>query len=467
MRHMGKTLLKGGAILSMDPAIGTLRQGDLLIEGQRIVDIQDVIDADDCEVFDASGMVVMPGLIDGHRHLWYAGIRGANMDSTLVDIGAAHWGQLGPAFTPDDVYAFTRAGIAECLDNGITTVFDWCHVINSPAHAEAAVKAHRSGGMRAVFGYGGSMLTKVQEMAGEGVASQWDHAAELARRGLDEDAGRLTLALALPGLDYASLEDTIRDVSTARELGLSMSFHVGGPEGAPPKESIRGMAEAGLLGPDMSFVHCCDTTVEEIELAVAAGAHLMTCPAGDTALGIGSSPTPRMRRHGVRPVFGTDSVLATSGDLFEGARVGLLLDRYEDALKTFAEGTPLGTHESQEGRMTARQALEAITSAAAACCWLDDEVGTLAPGKQADIILLRATDLNLWPLSNLESALLAGARGSNVDTVFVAGEVVKRGGTLVGVDVDAIRDDLVVARDRLYAACDFDDINPKLLKENA
>ncbi len=118
--------------------------------------------------------------------------------------------------------------------------------------------------------------------------------------------------------------------------------------------------------------------------------------------------------------------------------------------------------------MTAHQALEAITSAAAASCWLGDEVGTLAAGKQADIIiLLRATDLNLWPLSDLESALLAGARGGNVDTVFVAGEVVKRGGTLVGVDVDAIRDDLVVARDRLYAACDFDDVDPKLSTENA
>ncbi len=144
------------------------------------------------------------------------------------------------------------------------------------------------------------------------------HAAELARRGLDED-GRSTLALGLPGLDYASLEDTIRDVNTARELGLSMSFHVGDPTGGPPKEPIRGLAEAGLLGADMSFVHCCDTTVEEIELAVAAGAHLMSCPVSDTALGLGSTPTPRMRRHGAWPVFGTDAVLASSGDLFEGA----------------------------------------------------------------------------------------------------------------------------------------------------
>lgn len=307
------------------------------------------------------------------------------------------------------------------------------------------------------------MLTKVQEVAGEAGAGEWDHAAELARRVLHEDADRLTLALALPGLDYATLEDTIRDVSTARELGLSMSFHVGDPMGGPPREPIRGLADAGLLGPDMSFVHCCDTTVEEIELAVAAGAHLMTCPVSDTALGLGSTPTPRMRRHGARPVFSTDAVLAASGDLFEGARVGLLLDRYVDALTSSTE-TPAGT---DPGRMTARQALEAITSAAADCCWLDDEVGTLTPGKQADIILLRATDLNLWPLSNLESALLAGARGSNVDTVFVAGEVVKRGGTLVGVDVEAVRDDLVVARDRLYAACDFDDIDPQLAKEDA
>ena len=172
---------------------------------------------------------------------------------------------------------------------------------------------------------------------------------------------------------------------------------------------------------------------------------------------MGAAPSGRMRRHGLRPCFAADSVVATSGDLFEEARVGLLLDRYEDSLATYAAG---GAVETMTGRLTAREALDAVTTVAAGCCWLDAEVGSLSPGKQADLVLLRATDLNLWPLSNLESALVAGAHGGNVDTVLVAGRVVKRDGALVDVDTDGIRRELVQARDRLYAAAGFNDIVP-------
>lgn len=451
---MGKKLIKGGAILSMDSAIGTMRQGDILIDDARIVEVGRRIEAGDCEVFDATGMVVMPGLVDAHRHLWYAGIRGGNMDSTFNDIMSDQWGKLGPAFEPGDVYAFTRAGIADCLDNGVTTVFDWCHIINSPAHAEAAIAAHKSMGMRAVFGYGGSMLPGASVDA---ETSRWSHAEELLGREFGQAKDRLTMALALQGLDYSSLDDTTEDVATAREWGLPMSFHVGVPMGEAPKRSIRRLADAGLLGPDMSFAHCCDISDDEVRLAVSAGAHLLSCPGGDAAVGIGSTPTPRMRRNGARPCFCTDSVIATTGDLFEQARIGLLLDRYEDALATFAEGAPIA---SMEGRMTTHEALEAVTTTAAAGCWLDADVGSLTPGKQADVLLLRATDLNLWPMSNLEPALLAGAHGGNVDTVLVAGEVVKREGQLVGVDLDAVRADLTSARDRLYSASSFNDVVP-------
>jgi len=452
---MGRLLVKGGTVLSMDPDIGSLRQGDVLVEDGRIVVVAPAVEVEDCEVVDADGMVVMPSLVDAHRHLWYAGIRGGSMDAVLPDIVAAQWGKLGPAFTPGDVYAFTRAGIADCLDHGITTVFDWCHVINTPEHAEAAVEAHKNMPMRAVFGYGGSMDQKVREMEGAEVTNDWSHAATLLRREFTEQ--RLTMALALPGLDYASLETTTADVAEARHLGVPMSFHLGVPQGGPPKHSLRRMAEAGLLGPDMSFSHCCAVTDEEFEIAAAAGAKLMSCPVVDAATGMGAAPSGRMRRHGLRPCFAADSVVATSGDLFEEARVGLLLDRYEDSLATYAAG---GAVETMTGRLTAREALDAVTTVAAGCCWLDAEVGSLSPGKQADLVLLRATDLNLWPLSNLESALVAGAHGGNVDTVLVAGRVVKRDGALVDVDTDGIRRELVQARDRLYAAAGFNDIVP-------
>ncbi len=117
---MGRTPLRGGTVLSMDSAIGNLRIGDVLIDGTRIAEVGPQLGAEDCEVVDATGMVMMPGLVDGHRHLWYAGIRGSAVDAILPDIVEMQWGKLGPAFQPDDVYAFTRAGIADCLNNGVT-----------------------------------------------------------------------------------------------------------------------------------------------------------------------------------------------------------------------------------------------------------------------------------------------------------------------------------------------------------
>jgi 5-methylthioadenosine/S-adenosylhomocysteine deaminase len=454
---MPKILIKGGTILSLDPSVGDLREGDLLLEDGRIVDIGPLLDVADCDVIDAAGMVVMPGLIDAHRHLWYAGLRGSNMDGVFADMVAATWGKLGPAFTPADVYAFTRAGIAEALDNGITAVFDWCHVINTPEHAEAGVQAHKDMGMRAVFGYGASMTQKLEEFAGEFKGGSWDHAKRLRETEFASDDGRLTMALALQGLDFTTLEVTREDIAAARDIGVPMSFHVGVPMGPPPKQSIKRLSEAGLLGTDMSFAHCCDATDEEFELLAAVGGRGMSCPVIDAALGMGASPTSRMRANGVAPCFTADAVVATTGDMFEEARVGLLLDRYVHSTGIFAEGRQVPEHGS---RITAREALEGVTVAAANNCWLQDRVGSLAPGKRADVILLRATDLNLWPLSNVLGTVVSCAHGGNVDTVLVDGDIVKRGGELVGVDRAAIREDVIQARDRLYAAGGYNDIEP-------
>lgn len=454
---MSKTVIKSGTILSLDPSVGDLRKGDVLIEDGRIIDVGASIDVDGCEVIEAAGTVVMPGLIDAHRHLWYAGLRGSNMDGTLNDMMATAWGKLGPAFTPADVYAFTRMGIAEALDNGITTVFDWCHVINTPEHAEAGLQAHQDMGMRAVFGYGASMTQKLDEFAGKFAGSSWEHAKHLRDRELPSSGGRLTMALALQGLDFTTLEITREDVRVARDIGVPMSFHVGVPMGPPPKESIKGLFDAGLLGPDMSFAHCCDATDEEFRLLADVGGRGMSCPVIDAGLGMGASPTRRMRANGIAPCFTADAVVATSGDMFEEARVGLLLARDEDARATFAEGRAVVEHGD---RITAREGLESISLAAAKNCWLEESVGSLTPGKRADVILLRAGDLNLWPISNLVGTVMSCAHGGNVDTVLVDGAVVKRNGKLVGIDREAIRNGLIEARDRLYAAGGYDDIAP-------
>jgi 5-methylthioadenosine/S-adenosylhomocysteine deaminase len=456
-RDMTKTLFENGAILSMDPSVGDFRRGDVLVEDGVIVHVGSSVSAGDCDVVDASDAILMPGLIDAHRHLWYSGLRGSGMDEAAGD-AIAVWSKLGPAFTPDVLYAFTRAGIANALESGVTTVFDWCHVVNTPELAEAAVQAHLDMPMRAVFAYGASMRQKLDEFAGEFASASWDHAATLRRQHFSSNNKRLTFALALQGLDFTTLEITRDDIAAARAMGVPMSFHAG-VELGPPKESIKRLAEEGLLGADMSFVHCCNTTDEEFRLLAEHGGRVISCPAVDAALNFGASPSERMRKNGLAPCFGADAVATASGDLFEEARVGLFLERNDYGHAQHAHGGVVMTHGD---RISAREALAAVTSVAAKNCWLEDHVGSLTPGKRADLILLRASDSNLWPLANLMGAVVSAANRGNVEAVMVEGKFVKRDGVLIDIDMAGIRADLVRARDTLYTAGGYDDVDPKL-----
>lgn len=453
---MKRTLISGGSLLTLDPSVGDLRVGDVLVEDGRIAAIAPRLEVEDAELIDATDRIVMPGLIDAHRHLWYAGLRGTSVDETWDELVAAVWGKLGPAFTPQDVYAFTRHGIAEALDNGITCVFDWCHVINTPEHAEAGVQAHLDLGMRAVFGYGASMTQKLDEFAGEFQGASWGHAEQLHGRYFSSP-GRLTMALALQGPEFTTVDVTVRDVTAAREIGVPMAFHVGIPMGPPPRKAVAALAQAGLLADDMSFAHCCNTTAEEFDILAAAGGRPMSCPVVDATLGMGSSPTGLMRERGLAACFTADAVIASTGDMFEEARVGMMLERYDGAKRRFSTGQAVTEHDD---RISAREALGAVTLQGARCCWLEEQVGSLTVGKQADIVLLNAEHMNLWPATDLLATVVNCAHGQNVDTVLVAGEIVKRDGRLVDVDLAGIRRDTAVSRDRLYAAAGYDNTSP-------
>jgi len=458
MRVNGRLLLRGGTVISMDRSIGDFRRGDVLIDGDRIAEVAPAVDVWDCEVVDADGMVVLPGLVESHRHLWYPPIRGAAMDHVLAHMVDVLWPKVASHYTPDDLYVCTKAGIADALGNGITTVFDWCHVLNSPDHAAAAVAAHLELPMRALFAYGASMRRKLGEYRGQVEhADTWAPARRLRENELASHP-RLSMALALQGPEMTTLAMTAPDVAVARELGVPMSMHVGIPEGPPGQGGIALLSEAGLLGADMQFVHCCATSDEEFRLLADAGAVATTCPTAELGLGMGTPPIGRMRAAGLPPAVGADAVCTASGDLFDEARAGLLYERARNAQSRYAEGRAVDDP-SQLG-MTAVEALEAITINAARACWLEDTIGSLTPGKAADVILLRATDLSLSPLSDAVGTIVCCAHGANVDTVIVAGRVVKRGGVLVDIDVARIAADLVRCRDRLYAVERFDGLIP-------
>jgi len=456
-----RLLIKGGAVVSVDPSIGELREGDVLVEDDTIVEVAPSIAAEDCEVLDASRMVVMPGLVDSHRHLWQTGTRADSMDHVFWDLVASQWPKIAALYRPEDVYATVLAGAADALSSGITTVLDWCHVVNTPTHIEENVRALREVGIRSRLLYGASMARKLHEFEGEVEhEDSWAHARDLYRREFAGKDGLVTFGLAIQGPDVTTMEITESDCAVARELGVPIGVHVGAPEGPEPMLSIKRMSEAGLLGPDINFAHCCNSTDEELRLLARAGGTATACPTLDMAFGMGTPATGRIRDAGLRPAVGVDSVIASSGDMFEELRLGLLYERMRRAQAVFAEGRDVKSVD--ELAFTTREALESGTINSAHAIWLGDQVGSLTPGKKADIILLRATDLNLAPLSDMVAAIVCGANSGNVDTVMVGGKIVKRDGRLVGIDVERIHNLFIEARDRMYAYDDYPGMRPPL-----
>ena len=218
-------------------------------------------------------------------------------------------------------------------------------------------------------------------------------------------------------------------------------MHVGIRGVARPRRAIARLAGAGLLGPDLQFVHCCTSSAGELRDLAGAGARIAVCPMAEMALGIGVPPTGRARAAELRPALATDAVSSASGDLFDEARLALASER-------IASASPAG---AREPRPSAREALAGITLDAARACWLDDLTGSLAVGKRADVVLLRGLDIAAIPGADLHGAIVAAAHGANVDTVIVDGEVVKRDGALVGIDRAAIAAALAESRRRLLA----------------
>jgi 5-methylthioadenosine/S-adenosylhomocysteine deaminase len=433
----------------MDESLGDFASADVLIEGGRIALVRPAVIADEAAVIDATDMIVLPGLIDPHRHLWYQGFRGWGMDAVMADYVGTFWPKFGANIGAEDLYAFTRAGIVDALDNGITAVFDWCHAINSDEHPWQALRAHQELPMRAVFAVGGSMERKLAELAGDTEHyDSWDTAREL-RSGPLADHPRIDMALAIQGIEFSPLDVVRADIEAARNLDLPASMHVAVLDGNPPAYGIRQLEEAGLLAADLQFAHCVTTSLDEFRSVVAHDARATCTPMAELFLGFGVPPTGRMLAAGLGPSFGADTVCSASGDLFDEARTALMAERMRRAAAQFEHG-PV-EHVDQLG-MSARSALEGITSNAARACWLEDRVGSLTPGKLADVILLRGTDLTLAPVSDLLGTVICGAHGGNVDTVLVGGEVIKSGGELLQIDRDEIYAELIAARDRVFAA---------------
>lgn len=427
-----RLLLKGGWVLSMDPAIGDLRVGDVLIEGDSILAVSPKIGNVDAECIDAQGTIVLPGFVDTHRHTWQSCVRHRYADIDPQIYFAEMLGAKGAAFRPEDVHVATMLGAVAALEGGITTMLDWSHVQNSPEHADAAIMGLRDANIRGVFAHGWPLVDGASWM----FDSQRRHPDDIRRlrtRYFSSDDQLLTLAMAARGPEMARREVWLDDLRLARELGIRSSIHMGAYARNGTVRAIAQMHDAGVLGDDLTFVHCCFSGADEIAMMADAGVSAslgVHCELN--AQGIGDIPFDRLLAVGIRPSLSGDTETKCSGDMFTQMRHAFAYYR-----------SWMGGNHSRvpnaPATLSMRDVLEFATIAGARANGLDHKVGSLTPGKQADIVMIRGDDLNLTPVSDAIGAVVLAAHPGNVDSVFVGGRAMKRRGQMIGVDLDVLR----------------------------
>ena len=439
---MARKLIKNATIISVDSKIGDLIGGDILIEGTKISAISRNISADDAEIIDATNCIAIPGFVDTHRHTWEALLRNAGPDWSLAQYLTAVRVVMGDVYTPQDMYVGNLLGAFDSLDAGTTTLFDWSHNNNSPEHAEAAIDALKAAGLRAVFGYGNS---NPEWNVPNNIPSNYAEIRRIRRDILSSDDALVTMATAPRGPQFTSIENTVDDFRLSRELGLRISIHVGDGLWGMSKPLVS-MNQKGILGDDVTYVHCNTLHDEEFKLIGDSGGHTSISPEIEMQMGHGMPPALRMLEAGIRPSISSDVVTTTPCDFFNAMRhliAGTRLMVYQTAIQNNKLVDPLP--------LSSRDALEFATLRGAAACGLEHKIGSLTPGKFADIVLVRTDYMNMIPINNPVAAVVEFANVGNIDTVLVNGEIKKRHGKLVGVDFSAFRKTVESARDSLFA----------------
>ena len=410
----GRTLLKGGCVLSLDPKVGDFDVADVLIDRGTIAAVQPNLTAS-ADVIDASNMIVMPGFVDTHRHMWQGALRNSLPNGLLGEYVRDILGTMRGVMRPEDARIGDLMTALSAINAGVTTLLDWSHIGNSPEHTDAAIQGLRESGVRAVYAFGSGAT---------GPANRYPQdIRRLRKQHFSSDDQLLTLAMAA-GMNPA-------EWLVAREVGASISVHAGG--------SLAGLEKA--LGPDVTHIHCNTFTDQAWKMVADSGGHVsIACPI-EMEMGHGIPPIQQALDRGIRPSLSVDVETQMPGDLFTQMRAVFTLQRMQALARQRAGEARAPT------LLTVRDVIEFATIDGARANHLDRKIGTLTPGKDADIILLRADAINVAPVNNAYGALVLGMDTSNVDTVFIAGQLRKRQGQLVGVDLSRVRQQANASRD--------------------
>jgi len=440
-----RLLIRGGAVMSMDDKVGNFAKADVLIEGKKILAVGPNLSGGGAAVIDAEGRIVMPGFVDTHHHLFETALRSFLADGLLFDgldpaITQNYFQKIlltfAPVYRPQDVYISTLFGSLSQLDAGVTTVFDISQIHHSPAHSDATIAALKDSERRAVFGY--------FESAGSVPGNQYPHdARRIKKRYFSSTDQLLTMFMGgeiyLPGYEAAW--------ALGRELGLPIAAHIVGTFGMAP--TFDALAAAGAFGADNLFIHMTGMSDFSWQKARDAGAGVSLAVPIEMNMAHGTPPIIKAMQLGFKPSLSTDVECTLTADPFTQMRSAMALQRMFVNANKLGEGNMPPT--VNVPLLTVAKVVEWATLNGARDLKLAKKVGSLTPGKEADIVILDAEAINVAPLNHVPGAVVSLMERSNVETVIVAGKVRKWKGRLVDVNLNRLRRELEQSRDYLFA----------------
>ncbi len=452
-------LLRHGWVVTLDDALGDMAGGDVLIEDDRIAAVGRGLTAAGATVLDATGMIVIPGLVNAHIHTWETGLRGIGADwvSARDYFGNVH-GNLAQRYEAEDNYVANLLGALGQINGGTTTIFDWCHNLRGPDMTDAALDGLEESGIRAVFGHGTAKpIGKPEARPFHEIPQPREEVHRLRTGRLASDDRLVTMALAILGPDWGTYEVAETDIRLAREYGLVNSAHTfGRPGRRMVPDGMYRLHKAGLLGPDHNIVHGNCFEDDELKMMVDAGCSISATVTAEMLNCERPALVGRVEKLGGTLSLGTDVDPYFAASMLLEMRRAFQHQRELDNRALWEQGR----HPAQHHATTTRAALRWTTLGGARALRLDHRIGSLTPGKQADVVMIRAGDLNIFPSmpgGDPVHAVVMNAESGNVDTVLIGGTIVKRGGQLTfpAPRLEKLKADLLASRERVMQKGDF------------
>ncbi|WP_433573146.1 amidohydrolase family protein [Streptomyces sp. CA-251247] len=431
-----RIVFTGATVVTMDPDLGIVDGGDVLVVGDTITAVGRDLDAGDAVVVDAAGTVLTPGFIDTHRHAWQAQLRRIMPDvDDLAGYIMATLAGYATVYRPEDMYTGTRLAALTAIDSGITTMLDFSHNSRTREHSDAAIEALLDAGIRGVHASMGPHF------------GDWDRQwpGDLTRikdRYFTSDDQLLTLRVAAlatdeiagPALAYGS-----ELARTAADLGVGVS--VDAVFGTPGSEAVLRWAKDGILGPDVTLIHATGLTTEAWKAMGESGTTVSLAPTSDAQIGL-ETAVPAVDEAlsvGIRPGLSIDVEVALAGDMFTQMRALHAIQRMR------AVNAVYGT-DQQPSRITTHDVLDFATLQGARTNGLAGVTGSLTPGKKADLLVIQAEDLNNMPLNDPIGTVVLGSDARNISAVLINGEPRKWNGQVLDVDLSALRTEVQASR---------------------